>query len=119
MFSSSRSAGLFVPLYINAKLTLSPLCVDDDGITITMFGRTWKSMKWHDVKEVRSALWTDVGYSRPTQKFVLYSTSGERFYLRRGGPIIFNETINGFGSLWDILHEQSRLHGFTIAPFER
>jgi|HubBroStandDraft_5_1064220.scaffolds.fasta_scaffold637344_2 hypothetical protein len=76
-------------------------------------------MKWHDVKEVRSALWTDVGYSRPTQKFVLYSTSGERFYLRRGGPIIFNETINGFGSLWDILHEQSRLHGFTIAPFER
>jgi hypothetical protein len=27
----SIGCGLFVPLYINAKLTLSPLCVDDDA----------------------------------------------------------------------------------------
>jgi hypothetical protein len=110
--------GLFVPLYINAKLTLSPLCVDDDGITVTTFGCTWKSMKWRDVREVRSAQWTDVGYSKSTRKFVIYSTSGERFYLKKAGPIIFNETIIGFESLLDILREKSRLHGFTIAPLE-
>jgi hypothetical protein len=78
--------GLFVPLYLNAKLTLSPLCVDDDGITVTTFGCTWKSMKWRSVKEVRASQWAEIGSAKPTRKFFIYSTSGERFYLRKNGP---------------------------------
>jgi hypothetical protein len=110
--------GLFVPLYFNAKLTLSPLCVNDDGITVTTFGCTWKSMKWRDVKEVRSSQWADVGVSKPTRKFFIYSTSGERFYLKQSGPIIFNETIIDVESLLDILRQKSRQYGFAIASLE-
>ncbi len=111
--------GLFVPLYINAKLTLSPLCVDDDGITVTTFGCTWKSMMWRNVKEVRSSRWAEIGYSKPTRKFVIYSTSGERFYMKKNGPILFNESIIGCELLLDILRDKSRQYGFAIASLER
>ncbi len=114
----SIGCGLFVPLYINAKLTLSPLCVDDEGITVTTFGCTWKSMKWRDVREVRSSQWTNPGSSKPTRRYFIYSTSGERLYLRKGGPIVFDETIIDLGLLLDILREKSRLHGFVVALLE-
>ena len=110
--------GLFVPLYLNAKLTLSPLCMDDDGITVTTFGCTWKSMKWRSVKEVRSSQWTEIGSSKPTRKFFIYSIGGGHFYLKKNGPIIFNETIIGYESLLDILRKKSRQYGFAIASLE-
>lgn len=110
--------GLFVPLYLNAKLMVSPLRVDDDGITVTTFGRMWKSMKWRDVKEVRSSQWANPGSSKPTRRYFIYSISGERLYLRRGGLIVFNETIVGCESLLDILRQKSRQHGFAVASLE-
>jgi hypothetical protein len=110
--------GLFVPLYLNAKLMLSTLCVDDEGITATAFGLPWKVMMWTNVKEVRSSQWTDPGSSKPTRRYFIYSTSGERLYLRKGGPIVFNETIIGIESLRDILREKGRQHGFGITSLE-
>ncbi len=110
--------GLFVPLYINAKLMLSTLCVDDEGITATAFGLTWKVMMWENVREVRSSQWTNPGSSKPTRRYFIYSTSGDRLYLRKGGPIVFNETIIGIESLLDILRKKGHQHGFTIVSLE-
>jgi hypothetical protein len=109
---------LFVPLYLNAKLVQSALCVDDEAITAIAFGHNWKSMRWVDVKEVRFARWRDPGYSKPTKKFSIYSKSGRRFYLRRDGPMVFNDTITNSESLLNVIHDKARVHGFTIAPFE-
>jgi hypothetical protein len=105
---------MFVPLYINAKLTLSALCVDAQGITAIAFGRTWKSMKWTDVKEIRSSRWTDVGSSKSTRKFLIYSKTGERFYLKKRGPLVFNESIIGFEALLNILHDRAHRYGFDM-----
>jgi hypothetical protein len=110
--------GLFVPLYINAKLMISTLCVDDEGITATAFGRTWKSIEWGDMKGVRSAQWTNPGFRRPTKTFLICTTDKNRFYMKADGPIVFNDTIEDFQFLLDILRDKGRQHGFTTASLE-
>ena len=110
--------GLFVPLYINAKLMMSTLRVDDEGITATAFGRTWKSIKWWDVKGVRSAQWTNPGFRRPTKIFLICITDKNIFYMKADGPVVFNDTIVDFQFLLDILREKSRQYDFTIASLE-
>ena len=110
--------GLFVPLYINAKLMMSTLRVDDEGITATAFGRTWKSIKWGDVKGVRSAQWTNPGFRRPTKIFLICITDKNIFYMKADGPVVFNDTIVDFQFLLDILREKSRQYDFTIASLE-
>jgi len=110
--------GLFVPLYINAKLMMSTLRVDDEGITATAFGHTWKSIKWGDVKGVRSAQWTNPGFRRPTKTFLICTTDKNRFYMKADGPIVFNDAIVDFQFLLDILRKKSRQYDFSIASLE-
>jgi hypothetical protein len=110
--------GLFVPLYINAKLVFLTLCVDEEGVTATAFGHTWKFIGWKNVNRVVSAQWTNVGYLKPTKTFLICSVSENRLLFQKNGPIIFNDTIIGFKSLLDILHEKACVHRFKIARLE-
>lgn len=108
--------GFFVPLYLNAKLMLSTLHLDDNGITAIAFGRSWKYIMWNDVKVIRWGQWRNPGYRRPTKTFLVCMSERNRSPLRRDGPIVFDDTIVGFQFLLDILHEKSRLHGFALTP---
>ena len=110
--------GLFVPLYINAKLMLSTLSVDESGITAIAFGRSWKSISWGDVQSVRSAQWTNPGFRRPTKTFLICTTDKNKFYMKADGPIVFNDTIVDFPLLLGILRDKAAFHGFAMASLK-
>jgi hypothetical protein len=107
--------GLLVPLYVNAKLMFSTLTVDDNGVTAIAFGRSWKSIKWGNVKDVRSAQWASPGYKRPIKTFLICTTDKNRFYIKADGPVVFNDTIVDFPFLLDFLRDKGRQYGFTVA----
>jgi hypothetical protein len=95
---------MMVPLYVNARLLASRVCVNDDAITLSVFGARWKTIMWRSAKRIRRFKSYDIFVGRVVITYCIDQDQDHTFYLLPKGPIVFDETIKEFDKLLSLVN---------------
>src|ERR1043165_5458139 len=71
-----------------AVFSLSEIVIDDHAIARRILGITWQTIRWNDVRSVRTFRITDFSGSGKLRVFNIYPVKRSRF---RSGVMMFNE----------------------------
>ena len=96
---------LLVPFYVNARLLVSRVCIDPEGVKWSVFGFTWRMIAWRAVKRIRVLRFYDLSEGREIKAYCIDLDVKKTFYLLPKGPIIFNETIERCDELLALINK--------------
>lgn len=91
----------------------SDLLIDDRGISRAIFGWTWQTIEWRNTKVVRSfpASRRDGCTSRT---FAVHPLTRTGLSLTLKGIMVFNERLDGFPELLDLLNKYISLNSIRV-----
>ena len=69
------------PLYVYARLFLSEIEVDDNGVYCRIFGRVWRRMRWSEVKRIRISKNYNVAVRRELTIVTILAPRRKKYYF--------------------------------------
>lgn len=99
-----------VPLYVNARLLTSRVCINDDAITWSVFGMRWKTILWRSAKRIRHLKSYDIFAGRVVSTYCIDQELDHTFYFLPKGPVVFDETIENFDKLLSLTNRYAADH---------
>jgi len=105
---------LWGPLYINARLMISDIIFDNDGISASVFGLIWKHISWDRVARIRTVELTNPTFKGATKTILIDAFPNNIYFLRRRGPIVFNDNILDYDSLVDLVNDAAARYKIAI-----
>ena len=112
-YENETSGGLFMlalgyfvllPLYLNARLLCSQVQISENEIIWDSFGIKIRKIKWSESKSIRIVSTYNIAVQRETNIYSVDSLFGKKIPFFPGGPIIFDDTIQGYDHLIELVH---------------
>ena len=109
--------GAMVWFAIVQQVSTCDISIDEAGITGSVFGYTWKVIPWQKVRSVaisgiivRTGLFT----SKIRPVYSVYDIEKPRRFHMRDAGIIFDEEIQGFQELLNLVQVYARRHDIPV-----
>ena len=127
-YENEISGGLFLlalgylvllPLYLNARLMNSPIQISKNDISLNYFGMQMRKIKWSDVKRIRVVVSRSVVEKREMILYCIDWSSVNRPPFLPGGPITFDDTIQGYEHLVGLVQDRAREYQIPIVDNRR
>lgn len=127
-YDNEISGGLFLlalgylvllPLYLNARLLCSQVQISENEIIWDSFGIKIRKIKWSESKSIRIASTYNIAVQRETNIYSVDSLFGKKIPFFSGGPIIFDDTIEGYERLVELVQERAKEHQIPIIDNRR
>jgi hypothetical protein len=96
---------LFLPLYINARFSLSTIRLDESSIGARVCDIEWKTINWSSVKRIRKLRSYNMALGRESYTIAIDITERPTYFLLKNGPIIFGDFIDDVGSLIEFINQ--------------
>jgi hypothetical protein len=91
----------------------SDLLIDDRGISRAIFGWVWQTIEWRNTKVIRSFP-ASRGEVRTSRTFAVHPLTKTGLSLTLKGIMVFNERLDGFPELLDLLNKYVRLNNIRV-----
>lgn len=94
----------------------SDVVIDDRGISRRIFGRTWQTIRWDNVREIRVFLVKTVYEPNGVRAFAFYPQRKPKggFNLTPSGKLVFREKFEDMPKLIDLMNQYVSKHGLKI-----
>jgi hypothetical protein len=110
---------LFLPLYINARFSLSTIRVDEFTIGARVCNVEWRTIAWSSVKRIRKLSAYNIALKRESYTIAIDQSETSRYFLLKNGPISFSDFIDDFESLISFINHIITKHKIDVFVPER
>jgi len=101
-------------LVVNAVLQDSDVVIDQNGISRTLFGRTWKSVEWTEVERVHvRSLWS-LDLTKKVNVICFDRTSEAQPKHLRARRFAFSDAVEGAAELVQVLNSYISKHRLVV-----
>jgi hypothetical protein len=102
----------FIPILTIANLGLSDVIVDNYGISWSFYGKTWKTIRWTDMRRIRLMMNRSYELHRMVVLYHIVPDNRNISLFSRRLPMFFDETIQNRGRLLELLNRY--IHQYNI-----
>jgi hypothetical protein len=100
---------------LNAFIRTSDIIIDDTGICWVVFGKEKNKISWKDIRRIR--VWNTFDYANfgpPINGYSLDTTLKYRLPYSSNPPFVFNDRVNRFPELIEIVNSYIGKYGIPI-----